>query len=138
MTAQISENIRYNENCYSMRSNPLGYCDAFNTKAKELVVNCTALWRGYIGDWEVISGRLYLIGLRGKLKNGSDASLDYFFPGFPNRVFAHWYSGRLNIPIGRCIKYVHLGYESKYESELHIYIEQGLVTGTKTVNGASH
>lgn len=133
MTAQFCENLLYKNEQLSMRSNPLGYCYSFNEKAKDLVSNCTALWRGYIGQWEIIDERLYLIGIKGKLRNGCAASLDYFFSGFPDRVFAHWYTGKLRIPKGKLIKYVHMGYASEYEQELYISVEQGVITGFETI-----
>jgi hypothetical protein len=42
--------------------------------------------RGYMGSWEVLLDRLYLVEL-------SNIALGDAFPGFPNRVFAHWVSG---------------------------------------------
>lgn len=137
MTAQFGENLRYKNEQLSMLSNPLGYCDSFNEKAKDLVIDCTALWRGYIGNWEIIDDRLYLVGINGELRNGSKASLDYFFPGFPDIVFAHWYSGTLRIPKGECIKYVHMGYASEYEQELYIFVEQGVITEVDTVTNSA-
>jgi hypothetical protein len=134
MTAQFCENLQYKNEQLSMLSNPLGYCNSFNDRAGDLVSNCTALWRGYIGQWEIIGERLYLIGIKGKLKNGGEATLEYFFPGFPDRVFAHWYTEKLRIPKGKCIKYVHMGYASKYEQELYISVEQGVITGFETIS----
>ena len=54
----------------------------------------SANWRGYVGTWQIKDNRLYLVDLRGKLKNGAQGSIETFFPGFPDRVFAHWFSGR--------------------------------------------
>jgi len=34
----------------------------------------TALRRGYIGTWEINNGRLYLIGLKGRLKDGGEGT----------------------------------------------------------------
>ena len=92
--------------------------------------NCTALWRGYVGTWEIIDGRLYLIELHGELEGGGAASLATGFPGFPDRVFAHWYSGTLRIPQGKMLKYLHMGYGSTYERDLFLEIEKGVVKNT--------
>jgi hypothetical protein len=137
MTAQFGENLLYKNEQLSMRSNPLADCDLFNAKAKHLVIDCTAIWRGYIGDWEIIDDRLYLIGITGKLRSGDDASLGYFFPEFPDRVFAHWYSGVINIPKGKCINYVHMGYASEFEQELELYVEQGVIISSETFTNTS-
>ncbi len=51
--------------------------------------NCTALWRGYVGIWEIVNDRLYLIELNGTLQRGERSTLETLFPGFPDRVFAH-------------------------------------------------
>ena len=38
-----------------------------------------------------------------------------------------WFSGEIRVPVGRMIQYVHMGYESTYESDLLIEIIDGLV-----------
>lgn len=131
MTAQISENLRYEGKDVSMCSTPLsdyfafgGHCPDFDT------LRCTALWRGYIGQWEILDKRLYLIGLSGQLKDGSAVTLADVFPGYPERAFAHWYSGTIRIPQGRQIEYVHAGFGSTYESDLLIDLERGVVVST--------
>lgn len=52
---------------------------------------------------------------------------------FPNRfdgkgVFADWFSGRLIVPRGELLEYVHMGYMSTYEYERVIDLENGTVT----------
>jgi len=128
MTAQIAERLCYEGRDLSMCSQPLsdyftlaGARPAFDTRS------CTALWRGYIGTWEVRDGRLYLIGLSGTLKEGTEANLATVFPDFPERVFAHWYSEQLRVPQGKQLEYVHMGYASTYEEDLLIEIEKGVV-----------
>lgn len=133
MTAQAGETFIHDGKKLLMFSTPLCQCRAFSIKARELRINCTALWRGYVGDWTIIDGRLYLIKVQGKLKSGEKVSLDYFFPGYPNLVFAHWYSGSLDIKIGECIEYIHMGFASRYAKEWHIFVENGVVVGEKTI-----
>lgn len=94
----------------------------------------TDLWRGYIGLWEIIDHRLYLVELRGSLKDGSEASLATIFRDFPDRVFAHWYSGTLRIPQGERLEYVHMGYHSIFERDLLLDVERGVVKGSRTVH----
>ena len=53
------------------------------------------------------------------------------FPDYPERVFAHWYSGTIRVPQGRQIEYVHMGFGSTYESDLFIDLERGVVVATK-------
>lgn len=94
----------------------------------------TALWRGYVGSWEILDGRLYLIGLNGTLENGTKATVATFFPNNPDRVFAHWYSGELRLPRGKMLKYIHAGFSSIYEEDVFLAIDKGVVTQTRVRN----
>ena len=115
-----------------MCSTPLGDYFAFGGKQPNFDTwRCTALWRGYVGSWEILNGRLYIIGLHGKLEDGFQVTLADVFPDFPERAFAHWYSGTWRIPQGRQNEYVHMGFGSTYVSDLFIEIEHGLVVGTR-------
>ncbi len=114
-----------------MCTNPLSSFFALGGTNPGFESNCTALWRGYVGSWEIIDGRLYLIGLSGTLKGGVEASLATIFPDFPNRVFAHWYSGTIRIPQGKLLTYVHGGYASTYERDLFIEISKGVMMATR-------
>ncbi len=87
MTAQISERLRYEGQELSMCTNPLDDYFAMGGKNSGFQFNCTALWRGYVGSWEIDDGRLYLIGVSGTLENGAEASLASIFPEFPSRVY---------------------------------------------------
>ena len=89
------------------------------------------------GRAEDLVNRLYLVGLSGKLEDGSEATLATIFPDFPTRVFAHWYSGILRIPEGKRIEYVHMGYGSKYERDLLLNIDQGVVTDASVRNNGT-
>lgn len=132
MTAQISENLRYEGKDCSMCSTPLSDYFAFGGKRPDFDTGrCTALWRGYVGQWEILDKRLYLIGLHGQLKDGSAVTLADVFPGYLERVFAHWYSGAIRIPQGQLIEYVHMGFGSTYESDLIIELERGVVDSTE-------
>lgn len=93
----------------------------------------TALWRGYVGGWEIVDERLYQVSLDGTLEAGTDATLETVFPGFPDRVIAHWYSGTVRIPQGKQLEYVHVGYASKFERDLFLDIERGVVASTRVL-----
>lgn len=138
MTAQFAESLRHEGETLSMCSQPLGDYFALSGLASPFVSTCTALWRGYQGTWEILGGRLYLIGLAGTLQGHAEATLATIFPEYPERVFAHWYSGTLRVPRGRRLQYVHMGYASTYEQDLLIDIERGIVCATRTrVNGVA-
>ena len=82
----------------------------------------TACWRGYQGFWEIQNGRFFLRGLRGKFELVGEEPL-----------FADWFSGMLRIPDGELIEYIHMGFASVYEREIHIKIDQGVVVSSETI-----
>jgi hypothetical protein len=131
MTAQIAERLTYQGQAWSLCANPLDDYFAMGGERPPFQWNCTALWRGYVGQWEIRDDRLYLLALHGTLKDGASASLATVFPDFPDRVFAHWYSGTLRIPQGRRLQYVHMGYGSTYERDLLLEIERGVVVASR-------
>ena len=130
MTAQISEILRYQGRKQRMCTEPLGDYFALAGIEPRFEVSCTALWRGYVGEWEIREGRLYLVKLTGTLEGDTPATLETFFPGFPDRVFAHWYSGQVRLPMGQQLEYEHGGYASTYEQDLLIDFDQGVVSQT--------
>ena len=48
--------------------------------------------------WEVTHGRLYLIAIR-SASEANPLSLRDMFPGFGQRVFAHWFTGKITFPV---------------------------------------
>ena len=89
MTAQISEILRYQGRKQRMCTEPLGDYFALASIEPRFEVSCTALWRGYAGDWEIREGRLYLVKLIGNLQGDTPATLETFSPDFPDRVFVN-------------------------------------------------
>ena len=93
MTAQIAEKLKYKGNLVSMCTYPLStYFDQGGTNPG-FESNCSTLWRGYVGSWEIVKGGLYLVNLEGTLVDGSSATLKTVFPGGKDRIFADWYTG---------------------------------------------
>ena len=92
-------------------------------KSDDMIIYSTACWRQYVGTWEIKDGRLYLVGLKGRFKYVGDEPL-----------FADWFTGVLRIPRGENIIYVHMGFGSVYEKELHVKVENGVVTNTRIVD----
>ncbi len=134
MTAQTSETLWYEDEAHNMCSEPLG--DYFNLTGEtpDFAEMDTACWRCYLGEWEVRDDRLYLIGIEASYTDGSEVTLDSLFPGFPDRVFAHWYSGTIRLPQGKLIDYVHGDYLSTYERDLLLEIEKGILVGRTVRN----
>lgn len=83
----------------------------------------TACWRGYLGAWEIKDGRFYLVALRGRFQ---------LRQGDP--LLADWFTGVLRVPKGEVLQYVHMGFGSVHEEEVHIKIENGVVVTTRVVD----
>jgi hypothetical protein len=131
MTAQFAEVLHYKGRKRSMCSLPLSlYFELAGEPPPFSESFLTSLWRGYVGTWRIQKNRLYLTGVEAKIR--SDPSLETIFPGFPERVFAHWYSGELRIPQGRMLQYVHAGFGSIYDADLFLRVEKGIVIGSRT------
>jgi len=62
-----------------------------------------ANWRDSVGEWEVDHNRLYLLTVNATIIDQNQqrpARLTDFFPEASGKVFAHWYSGQLILPLG--------------------------------------
>lgn len=114
-----------------MCSEPLGGYFALGGHRPDLRSPSTACWRGYFGTWEVIDSRLYLVQFRGFLQGGGEIGLGELFPDYPDRVFAHWYTDTVRLPQGKQLEYVHMGYGSKYERDLLIRFEKGIIAESR-------
>lgn len=141
MTAQVGEILRYDGDTVRMCDTPLGDYFALGGRFPEPRFDCfsnTALWRGYVGTWEVLHERLYLVGLSGELVDGSNASLATLFPDYSDRVFAHWYSGTIRIPEGGLLEYIHAGFSSRYERDVFLGFQRGFLVSKETrINGSA-
>lgn len=142
MTAQFSELLLLEGKQKALCSYPLASYFALGGESVAFRASSTALSRGYIGTWEILDQgqvqRLYLIRLQGSLQDESPVSLETVFPGYPQRVFAHWFSGTLRLPQGQLLHYVHGGFGSCYEQDLLVDVTRGVVTAKRVrVNGFS-
>lgn len=130
MTAQAPEKIVYQGEKFGMCSEPLEDYFSKGGIRPKFRRSSTALWRRYIGGWEVMDNRLYLTELDGWLENGTKVTVPMIFPGFPDKVFAQWCSGQLLIPQGELLEYIHMGYGSTYERDLLLEVQCGVVVET--------
>ncbi|MCM2341667.1 hypothetical protein [Rhodoferax sp.] len=138
MTAQYSEILLHNGETLRMCNEPLARLlvqQSVPWKFKK--ITSTALYRGYIGTWEIEGGRLYL-----KSMEEDDASVDWkaipfeqVFPGFPDGIFAHWFTGELRCTRGKLVRrnpsYV---YGDVYEDDVYFSLRRGVVTGIRVVS----
>ena len=130
MTAQVHENLILNGEETSM-----DFCPPLPENDPRIVelndgdiedggmIFSTACWRHYIGTWEIKHNKFYLVDLEGRLNLAGDEP-----------VFADWFTGTLRIPKGERLHYVQREYDSVYEQEMHVKIEKGIVTKSKTID----
>lgn len=126
MTAQLPDCLRYQNKWYRLCTLPMDTCSVVRINRYELHCH-TALERGYVADWVIEDGRLWLVEIRGAFDepNRTPISTKTYFPDVPVPVFAFWYSGTLRCPIGKRLRYVHYGFESIHERDLLLKIERG-------------
>lgn len=136
MTAQVSETLIYSGKQLMMFTTPLD--PYLRANRLSFVSPHTACWRGYEGTWEIKRSEsnegLYLVALRAYRSYEDIAELEDIFPGFPDGVFAHWFSGEIRLPQGNLLKYIHGGYASTYEYDLFLEIKKGLVVNKRAVH----
>jgi len=131
MTAQFHENLIYEGQVTSMAfCPPLPENDPRIKELKDDEIKenhpnlfSTACWRRYIGTWEIKDGNFYLVEIIGR----------YRITG-KSPIFADWFSGVIRIPRGDMLHYVHMGFGSVFEEELHIKIEKGIVTKSEEID----
>ena len=89
--------------------------------------------RGYIGEWEIVEDKLFLIGLEGHPEENERFTMDFLFPN-QQKVFAEWFSGEIKIPQGKLLHYEHLGYASIFERDLFMEFNKGVLVGSREVD----
>ena len=136
MTEQVPEVFSYEGAHVLTCSMPLSKYLALTGNTRMFAGNCSALWRGYRGTWEIRDGRLYLTHLSGQLQNGEVADLNTLFGGHDHPVFADWYSGALIIFRGAELDFVHDDHARIVENDLIVEIDHGEVSRTCTGSGS--
>jgi hypothetical protein len=131
MTAQSSELMVHDGHQVAMHATPLDNYFAMGGHRPRFAWVNTARKRRYIGTWEILNDRLYLIALKARLTSGQDATLRDVFPDYPERVFAHWYSGQLRLSMGALVRHVNIGFGNRFEREIMIDVERGRVVGKR-------
>jgi len=134
MCNQHRERLFYEGIERGMENEPLGVYFRYAGIKPVFNWGSTALYRGYIGTWEIADQRLYLIGLKGNLRKdrlagGEPVNVGTFFPDHPDRVFAHWYSGTIELPQGEILE--RDGWMTTYEQDLLIRLKKGIVINTE-------
>lgn len=141
MTLQGRDQVIYKGETHGMVNQPLGKYLSYMLHAFHFVSVSTTLWRGYTAVWSIEEGRLYLKKVEGVLvthTGSKHACLDDLFPGYPDRVFAHWFTGTLQCPIGSRLENPRGGLGGGntpiYEQDLLIELKAGEVVGERIRN----
>lgn len=134
-TSQIPDTLVVEGQEHPLHSQPFGALLQSDPKLEELLSKyprggCSASWFGFKATWEISDEGLYLTKLISNpcSMEPSVVPLD-LLPGYSEgRVLARWFTGQLVVPQGKLVEYVHMGFDSKYESYLVITVENGAVT----------
>lgn len=125
MTAQVCEHLILDGQCISMMSCPTIPEGHPRIVRKKPIGSCSACWRGYRGLWAIKDGLFYLHKLEGEFELLGKEPL-----------LADWFSGTLRVPRGRMLKYVHMGFESVFEEEVHIEIARGIAIESQIIQNS--
>ena len=122
MTTQVQERIiiegeRYPLiNCLSLPKDE----SIIQIKRKGFIEKSSNCWRGYVGTWEIKDDKLYLIDF-------SSGMYDVLV-NLP--ILADWITGKGKVATGDIIKGSSWDI-TKYETEMHLTFENGLVINTE-------
>lgn len=138
MTIQVPEVLIYEGQKLRMCAEPLrampGGIPAFRSPVMR-----TACWRKYVGHWEIIEDKLYLVRLEGSIKNEASSRellLSDFFPDATEKVMASWITGVIHCESGRDFgfwKHVLRIYGGPYEVNHFFKFDQGVLRRVRVV-----
>jgi hypothetical protein len=134
-TGQEGDILIWNNEKLQLFSNPLesypGFSQIrnklFGTVSGSLSTGCARI---YIAEWAIEENTLFLTNIYDCMDQKIKADLNSLFPGKlkNGRVQAYWVNEVLNVPKGKCLYYINLGYKSIYETEFELTIKSGQLT----------
>ena len=124
MTAQVSDNIFIDSQKHRLYCEPLESFWNYDNPKPAFVSPHTACWRGYIASWKIEGSKLYLTQIETENEN---LKMEKLFPDRQAPVFADWYTGELRVPQGEMTEYVHMFYQSTFESDLFLLADNGII-----------
>lgn len=99
-------------------------------------LSATCLWRNYIGYWKIKNDSLFLdsVLISNPIHGEKDfipVRIDDIYAGkrTESGYFADWVSGPLRFVSGEIVHYVHDAWESAWEHEERVTVENGIVKG---------
>jgi hypothetical protein len=139
VTAQRPDIIFYEGQKRYLYSNPLEDYYRAGRKRPYFTIGpntfSTSNWRGYVATWEVKDNTLYMTNIESWIEDRRATLESLFGSKCQNgKVEATWFSGKLRIPDGKELQYVHMGYGSVYERDIILTVKVGKVTKTEIVD----
>ena len=132
MTVQRTEKIFIGEKEFFSWSTPLEQLWPDKKDRPKFQVKSSACWRGYQGTWRIVNYELYLINVQGELESNQPFAMNTLFTKETISQFAEWYSGQLEIPLGKEIE-IFGDIPSRYERYLNLEVRKGRVIEQKIV-----
>jgi hypothetical protein len=127
-TAQFGDILIWNGDTLLMHANPLEqYLDEKGERSigrQKLEGTCTACWRGYVASWTMRNDSLFLEKIKTNVCS-DPVEIDLRGEFGKGPIFASWFTGKLAVPKGEMVEYVHMGYSSLYEGELILSLRKG-------------
>lgn len=133
MSAQRCEQLIIERQEFALSTEPLEpYLDTLDPRP-ELGSGgyCTALYRGYIGVWEIRTSMLWLKTL-GETIDNRPMEAGRLFPGRNYPIHATWFTGQLRLPVGPILIQSHIGSASESQKNRLITIRDGGVIRDRT------
>lgn len=137
--AQLPDRMLLDGEKFDLYSNPLEpYWVRARRRRPTFLISETCK-RGYVATWEIIDKLLVLRGVDGNIERRSFLfwkrvirySIKMLFPKVKSEgVVATWFTGKIRIPQGNMLFYVHNDYDSRFEREMVVSIEKGKVLKT--------
>jgi hypothetical protein len=143
MTAQIADIIYLQNRKMHLLTNPLELYWIRNNKDRPEFVPTETCKRGYVATWEIKDEQLFLKKIEGTYlrtnfflaKKPVSYSLKNFFSlRKTDDIRASWFSGKLRIPVAKMTQYVDSNYDSRFEKEQILTINNGEVVKNITLD----
>ncbi len=145
-TGQFGDILIWKGDTLALLSNPLeSHPDVIILKSR-LFENwnedqSTACWRGYIAEWVITEGQLYLTNIYScdYRNDGIKADMKKLFGDKykAGKTSAFWVTEELFIPMGELLYDFHIGYEFIYEKEIGLEFENGKLIRQNNYNNSS-
>jgi len=139
MAAQLPDILILDGIKMDLYSNPLETYWEIYPKKRPVFLQTENCKRGYIATWELCDKLLILRDIEGSIerkyflfwKKIRLYSRKILFPKVKSAgVVAFWFTGKIRIPLGNKLFYVHNAYDSRFEREMIITLDKGEATKT--------